>query len=563
MPKNNPFPPGSLVSFYSRDSGGDEQDLSIQRQIGEFKRWCAENELIPGEIFADEARPGSTVVGRADFLRMVKHFRSGQAREQGLVVWRFSRFGRNASERKYYKADIRRLGYIIYSMSDQIPDDRFGKLIEDVLDWKDEYFLEELSEEVSSGLRNIVKQYGAVPGTPPRGFMRQEVKVSERRDGSPHILHRWIPDPSMVDLVQRAFSMLAQGKTLREIQVATGLYSSSNSYSTFFRNPIYKGVLHYKDLVIEEYCEPIVDPSLWERVQLILDARAGRGGHITSTENPSLHPRRIASTWLLSGIARCAKCNSPLNGHIIKEWTYYACSRAIRRHDCDAVKIPSTQLEKSVTNAIREYLSNPNVLEALQSERMKEYSQATEQFPKRYAEIENRLVTIRRQITNLASAIAEHGHSKVLLKSLTELEVQEYEVKNELDKLNQVLKTKPVEITPQRIASMKERFERIMSTGSDDEKRQLIAGWIHTLQAERDGKMIRAQVEIYIPPTGPDPPRGKITKSSKNTDKEIVVFHSLPPWGHKIKSPQGGFCFLRPASPFRGCYSNPREGKIK
>ena len=110
-------------------------------------------------------------------------------------------------------------------------------------------------------------------------------------------------------------------------------------------------------------------------------------------------------------------------------------------------------MEKSVTNAIREYLSNPNVLEALQSERMKEYSQATEQFPKRYAEIENRLVTIRRQITNLASAIAEHGHSKVLLKSLTELEVQEYEVKNELDKLNQVLKTKPVEITPQRIAS--------------------------------------------------------------------------------------------------------------
>lgn len=87
-----------------------------------------------------------------------------------------------------------------------------------------------------------------------------------------------------------------------------------------------------------------------------------------------------------------------VNGHIIKEWTYYACSRAIRRHDCDAVKIPSTQLEKSVTNAIREYLSNPNVPEALQSERMKEYSQATEQFPKRYAEIENRLVTIRRQI---------------------------------------------------------------------------------------------------------------------------------------------------------------------
>ena len=43
MPKDNtPFPPGALVAGYFRDSGGDEQDLSVERQIGEFRRWLVQ-----------------------------------------------------------------------------------------------------------------------------------------------------------------------------------------------------------------------------------------------------------------------------------------------------------------------------------------------------------------------------------------------------------------------------------------------------------------------------------------------------------------------------------------
>lgn len=525
MTRENPFSPGALVAFYSRDSGGDEQDLSIQRQIKEFKDWCQANQLVPGEIFADEAKPGSSVVGRSEFLRMVRHFRSGSALERGLVVWRFSRFGRNASERKYYKADIRRLGYLIHSLSDQIPGDRFGKLIEDVLDWKDEYFLEELSEEVASGLRNIVETHGAVPGTPPRGFVRKPIKVGQRRDGSPHVLHRWEPDPNYTDLIQRAFQMLVRGQTLREIHLATGLYSGLNSYTTFFRNPIYKGELHYKDLVVEDYCSPIVEPAIWDRAQRILEARAGRR-HITSDKAPGLNPRRVVSSWMLSGIARCAKCSAPLCGHFILQRTYYYCSASKRRRDCDARLIPAADLENIVTDAIRTYLDDPKSLDAIQSKRLEQYVQATEQFPARQKEIETRLANLRRQITNLTAAIADHGHTESLLSQLTAFEVQEYELKDELDQLQDLLKTKPVALTPQRIKTLRARFDRILAIGSDDEKRLLLSGWVHTLQAERDGNTIRTYLEIYIPPTGPDPP------------EKFVLLHSVTPWGHLLEAIQ-------------------------
>jgi len=519
---STPFPPGSVVAGYFRDSGGNEQDLSVSRQIGEFRRWCAEHNLVVGEIFSDVARKGSSVIGRADFLRMIRHFRSGEAREAGLVVWRFSRFGRNTNERQYYKADLRRLGYIIHSLTDNIPNDKFGKLYENFLDFKDEIFLEELSEEVSSGLRNIVENYKCLPGSPPRGFVREPVVVGQRRNGQPHILHKWVPDPDKRDLVHRAFLMLTQGRTLKEIHAATGLFKGVSAFTAFFRNPLYKGRLEYKDLVVEDYCDPIVEPELWDRAQHILDARVQRGGHIRS-ENIKLHPRRIASTWLLSGLAICARCGAPLNGHSIKDWEYYVCSRSKRRHDCDAPKVPAKRLEDLVYQAILDYLNNPDAIQEAQSERARLYAQAVDDAPDRMRDIETRLATLRRQITNLTSAIADAGHSAALLKQLTALEAQEAQTKEEYDQLTHLLRSRPSDLPPDAIAQLAASFSPLWNEATLDEKRAILAAWVHEIRAERLDRQIIARIEIYIPPIdGPAPPESNLG------------LHTLMPWRHLI-----------------------------
>jgi hypothetical protein len=67
---------------------------------------------------------------------------------------------------------MRRRGYIIHSLINKIPQDRYGQLIEYLLDWKEEDFLETLGVNIASGMRLIVETYSAVPGTPPRGFTR-------------------------------------------------------------------------------------------------------------------------------------------------------------------------------------------------------------------------------------------------------------------------------------------------------------------------------------------------------------------------------------------------------
>src|SRR5512139_1237244 len=116
--KASPFPPGSLVAAYFRDSGGEEQDQSISQQENVFRTWCADHGLAVGAVFRDAARPGSSVGGRQAFHDMMFHFRNG-APEAGLVIWSYSRFARDFDDPQFYRADIRRRGYLFYSLNDQ------------------------------------------------------------------------------------------------------------------------------------------------------------------------------------------------------------------------------------------------------------------------------------------------------------------------------------------------------------------------------------------------------------------------------------------------------------
>jgi len=318
--------------------------------------------------------------------------------------------------------------------------------------------------------------------------------------------------------------MLIEGASLVNIQTVTGLYGSLNSYVTFFRNPLYKGELHYKELVIENYCEAIVEKSIWERAQLILRKRAGRQSLNDSDRSPKLHPRRITSPWLLSGLAHCARCGSPMNAHAARINRYYRCSRAVRNRDCDATNVPADTLEQEVIACIRKMLSDPEALAAAQSRQLLDYQESASDFPTRRKEITTRLENLRRQISRLTEAITEHGHSAALLIKLTALETQEYELKDELAQIDILLQSKPETFSLRRIQRLVDNFNAILASGTPDQQRQALAGWISHLVVERiDKQRILVGLDIFIPPhPGPDPP-------GKNIGLRIE-----PPWGHLL-----------------------------
>jgi DNA invertase Pin-like site-specific DNA recombinase len=156
----------TLLAAYLRDSGGDRQENSTDRQLAEIQSWALRSGHTLAHVFTDSARPGSSTVGRDAFQEMIHLFRSPACTLDGLVIWSWSRFARDINDAQFFRADLRRRGFEIYSVSDPIPDGPMGRFIEAAIDWKNQQFLADLSKDVKSGLATLVREHGAVPGTP-------------------------------------------------------------------------------------------------------------------------------------------------------------------------------------------------------------------------------------------------------------------------------------------------------------------------------------------------------------------------------------------------------------
>jgi DNA invertase Pin-like site-specific DNA recombinase len=475
--------------MYLRDSGGDEQELSVEQQERVIKEWANINGVVIGKVFADSST-GTTTAGRVNFLKMIGYFQHGPP-EVGIVVWRSNRFGRNIDDTQYFKADLRRRGFIVHSITDNIPDGPMGRLIEFALDWKDEVFSAQLSEDVKRGLGDLVRIYGAVPGKPPRGIKREPITIGTRRSGAPHTVHKWVPDTDVAPMVQRAFEMRARGATLRSIQEETKLFSSVNGWCTFFSNKIYKGVLVFADQTIENYCAPIVTHELWQAANSTGQQRR----HVPTTRSQA---RRLGSSFLLSGLARCQKCGALMSGKVIKDWRYYACSRRMTHFDCDARQVPAERLEEETVIELTNHVLSIENLMLIQARMAEQYTGALEDVSTKRSELKKRQTTLTRSTNNLLADIAQNGPSESIGKLLRQQEVEQGALQVKLSELDQQLKAPPI-LTSASMADIAQEIINILQGDDIEQKRYYLKAFIKHITILRNEDAIRGCIQYHPP----------------------------------------------------------------
>jgi hypothetical protein len=292
--------------------------------------------------------------------------------------------------------------------------------------------------------------------------------------------------------------MRAAGKTYRQIHDETHLYGSNNSYATFFRNKLFRGILKFGDMEISDYCEPLIDQETWDKVQKLNRKR--------TLENGAYHPRRMGGSFILSGLLFCAKCDAPMNGHVINNpgqgrWTYYVCSRRRRRRDCDAIHIPQEPLETRVLDELKTKILTPENLSRLQEELRIVYKERRRGRVGERDHLSRQLEKTARQIANVTEAVARTGGSHALLDKLKRLEVEEGEI---------IIKIADLERKPEPDfdVDLHELSELVIKALSGSrlkgEKnriqiKELLRGFIYRIEVTRDKKTVKGTIYYYKP----------------------------------------------------------------
>lgn len=162
-----------IGAAYIRVSTDDQTELSPDAQLREILTAAKANGVvIPREFIfiEDKGRSGRRADNRPEFQRMIATAKQQPSPFKCLYVWKFSRFARNQEESTFYKGILRRkCGVDIISVSEPIIEGMFGRLIEMIIEWFDEYYSINLSGEVTRGMTEKALRNG-YQTTPSLGY---------------------------------------------------------------------------------------------------------------------------------------------------------------------------------------------------------------------------------------------------------------------------------------------------------------------------------------------------------------------------------------------------------
>ena len=423
------------VALYARvSSDRQDVDLSVAAQLRALRDHAAKNGYSVVREYVDEAESGR-IADRPQFRKMIDEGSKPEAPFKEILVWKFSRFTRKREHAVAFKAQLRRKGIRVVSITEQAEDNATGRLLEGIIESVDEYYSENLAQEVLRGMREAASRGFWVASHPPLGYNRVMVPDGPKKRPTLEI------NPDTSRIVRRIFTMAEAGKGTQEITrilntegIASprGKLWGKTSVHGILTNEAYTGTLVWgegaKDkgepIRVEKAFPAIISKAQFRRVNQFMHSRA-----------PKLrHPRRVGSSYLLSGLIKCQACGTSLVGRYAQngKYAYYVCPSNIKiaKDACETPSINARRFEELVVNKIRANILTEGNIRALVKVVDEEMDGLAREQRKRLETIDDELEEVKRKLariwhfventdTDMAAAserIAEHRERQMRLE---------------------------------------------------------------------------------------------------------------------------------------------------
>ena len=346
------------VALYARvSSDRQDVDLSVAAQLRALRDYAEKHDYLVAREYVDEAESGR-IADRPQFQKMLDEAAKPEAPFKEILVWKFSRFTRKREHAVAFKSMLRRRGVRVVSITEQADDTPTGKLLEAIIESIDEFYSENLAQEVTRGMREAASRGFWMSAYAPYGYRR--VYVQDGTKKRPKLEF----DPPADAMVRRIFDMILQGKTILDITktlnaegipTVNGKKWLRTTIQTMLANEAYTGAVVWgasaKDgappVRVEDAHPAIISKQELQKVKRLLKSRAPK----------QANPRRVSSPYLLSGILKCETCDRAMSASEAKsgKYTYYVCHALLKRGSgtCKTPRLNAKSFEKLIVDELR------------------------------------------------------------------------------------------------------------------------------------------------------------------------------------------------------------------
>lgn len=512
------------VYTYKRVSTTMQIDgYSLDAQRARMKAYADFNDYeIVGE-YEDAGKSGKSIEGRLQFNQMMEDVKSGKDNVSYVLVFKLSRFGRNAADVLSTLQVMQDFGANLICVEDGIDSSKdAGKLMISVLSAVAEIERENIRVQTMEGRIQKAREGKWNGGFAPYGYKLVNGKLEINEEEAVAI--RTIYDQYVnTDIGSNGISKYLENHGIRKIQRQNGKNPLFDAHLVrlILKNPVYCGKIAYgrrktekvhgtrneyrlveQDdfLLVDGLHEAIISEEVWNAAQAKLIAQAKKYEHVNKGKDERTH--------LLSGIVRCPVCGAGMYGNKsikykkdgtkYKDFFYYGCKhRSMQRgHKCDYKKqIREELLDDAVAEVIVKLVSNPQFAAMMQEKiNMKVDTTAIDQ------EIANYEKQLRQDYSIKAKLIEEidnlNPDDRHYIRRKADLDDRLYRMYDKIEELEEQLiaaraKKTSIEaekITGDNIYKVLIYFDKLYFAMSNVERRQLIEALIAEIQIYEERK---------------------------------------------------------------------------
>lgn len=415
--QNADLPQGwTEAAIYLRLSSADgpsaESD-SIQNQRAYLTNWAQENGFVITREFVDDGHTG-TDFDRPGFQELNACLLDGSV--QCVIVKDLSRLGRNYAETgRYLEQIFPRMGIRFVAVNDQYDSAKNTDTVQQMAVFKNvfnDFYAADASAKVRTSL-GILKRQGK--------FLGRQAPYGYRID--PRDRYHLLPDEETAPTVRRIFALFLGGTSRTQIAKAlnreqipspaaykqltdksrqfTGLWNAE-TIRRILSHPVYQGDMAQqftRTINYKVHNRRRVDPKEWIVVENTHTPLVSREDFALAQQMQKVRTYETTDhTHLLTGIAYCADCGSPLYAKKRGKYWYLNCYGYYRdpaAHRCTAHSIREDVVLQTVVDALRALAQNQVNSKAMARKRVQK-QQGQQDLKNRRRKLEQQLAAARK-----------------------------------------------------------------------------------------------------------------------------------------------------------------------